>query len=245
MLIKNLLLYALVYSTLIINAGNAAQKQEARDIAEQIIHQSIQELFAGIQLGNLEQIEDALKLGASANHDYTTTLQLAPSVFKQIHRTPLTLAISYKNALPVAQLLVQYGADVNKPDGEGDIPIHIALYNNQSDLVDFFIAHNAKVNTKDGFNRTPLYIALDSGNIPLIAKILAAGADVNLRAGPQNISPLQKAILGKNPEIVQLLLDHGVHTTGAYQYALRNSTSEIAELIRQHEEKLAQSKIDL
>lgn len=214
----------------------AAQKEEARYIAEQIIHQSIQELFQGIIEGNLQKIEAALKLGASANHNYTTQIQLGP-INRQIHRTPLTLAISSPHALEVTQLLVSYGADINRPDGEGDFPLNEAVFRNKTDLVDFFIAHGANVDIKDGFNRTPLYVAVDRGNIPLITKIIAAGAQINLAAGPRNLTPLQKAILGKNPAVVQLLLDHGANINGTYQYALQNGTPEIAELMRQREQK--------
>lgn len=221
---------------------HALQKHEARDIAEQIIHQAIQELFQGITKGNLAQIQDALKLGASANHNYTTNLQLDQYVFKQIHRTPLTLAVSNKNALDIARLLVQHGANVNKPDGEGDLPLHMAIFSNKDHLVDFFIQQHANVNKKDGHNRTPLYQAINGGNIELTTKLLIAGADINLPGGPHNITPLIQAIDKANSKIVQLLLGQGADITGAYQYAAQYGSLEIAGIIRRYEQQIAQSK---
>lgn len=85
--------------------------------------------------------------------DYHADLQgTGPSV------TPLTAAIFHHN-LPVARWLLKNGADANKVDGDGELPLHIAKKKKQSTLMALLIAHGADerwTHTLDKLNKASL-----------------------------------------------------------------------------------------
>lgn len=118
---------------------SGSQKQEARDIAQQIIDQAVQELFTGIMKKDTNLIENALKTGISANHDYTSRFMLAPGVYKEVKRTPLTFALSYPDNLEAVKILTQYGALINRPDRDKNLPFNSAIASNNSAVVEFLL----------------------------------------------------------------------------------------------------------
>jgi uncharacterized protein len=65
-----------------------------------------------------------------------------------------------------------------------------------------------------------LYFAAIGGNVAVARRVLAAGADVN--AGAQAASPIHGAVMGKNEQMVKLLLDHGADPS-AKDYAGRDA----------------------
>ncbi|MFZ5953904.1 MAG: ankyrin repeat domain-containing protein [Candidatus Dependentiae bacterium] len=228
---------------LVIPGLHALQKHEARDIAQQVIQQAVQELFDGITENNLDKIRLALDLGASPNEDVTWQAQLpSTNTITTFHKTPLTLAIQSKDAFNIATLLLKYDANVNKQDGQGNLPLHLAIFLNRPELVDLFIANNADINLKDRNYQNPLHIAIEVGNKQIIEKLLSHGANPNAFMAPHLKTPLQEAIFRKKTEIVKLFLTYGANTIGAYHYALQYCTPEIAELIRKHEETLKEQK---
>jgi len=80
-----------------------------------------------------------------------------------------------------------------------------------------------------------LYFAAIGGNVAVARRVLAAGADVN--AGAQAASPIHGAVMGKNVQMVKLLLDHGADPAAkdyagrdARDLALAVNQPDIAEL---------------
>lgn len=58
--------------------------------------------------------------------------------------------------VPIAQLLVEAGADVNLPGEFNMTPLHIACSWGQVEMVRFLHEHGAKIDCKDDYNRTPV-----------------------------------------------------------------------------------------
>ncbi|KAH9015496.1 ankyrin repeat-containing domain protein [Lactarius pseudohatsudake] len=82
---------------------------------------------------------------------------------------------------------------------------------NGNDTVRFFLDHNADAHVRDNKGNTALHCAADFGHLEASRILLERNVEVN----PQNndgSTPLHLAssgLAGANPDIVQLLLDHG------------------------------------
>jgi ankyrin repeat protein len=216
---------------------SSSQKQEVRVIAEQIMDQAVQELFNGISKKDVNLIENALKIGISANHDYTYRLTLTDGVYKEIKRTPLTYALSFPDNLAVVKILTQYGAHIDKPDGDKNLPLNSAIFSNNTAVVEYFIAQGANLQAKDGKNKAPIHQAIQSNLLNIVSQLLQAGANPNQKGGIYNISPLIMAIDQNNKDMVTLLLNHGGDCSGAYDYAIKYGSLEIAAILRKHANK--------
>jgi ankyrin repeat protein len=112
---------------------------------------------------------------------------------------PLVKAVE-SNSVPVSQLLLSHGADVN----EGQ-PLAKAVDRCSLGMVQLLLSHGADVNAGQ-----PLAIASSKAcrdGEGIVEELLAHGADVNLG------EPLAKAAAAGNVIIVQMLLTHGADTS--------------------------------
>lgn len=65
-----------------------------------------------------------------------------------------------------AKLLVEAGANINQPDGEGATPLLIALINLNFDFAKYLIEQGADVNRWDMRGNQPLFAAVDMNTLP-------------------------------------------------------------------------------
>jgi ankyrin repeat protein len=78
--------------------------------------------------------------------------------------TLLHYAVVNSPNIPCAKLLVEAGADVNKPDRTRATPLHLACEcGARPEAVSFLVEHGADVNARDGHGETPLQIAMKPG----------------------------------------------------------------------------------
>ncbi|WP_426701165.1 ankyrin repeat domain-containing protein [Rhodanobacter sp. Col0626] len=95
----------------------------------------------------------------------------------------LALALSRLNdtaqaaALPLN--LLERGADPFGPDPRERTPLHLAVVNAQSELLQALLARGCDPNTRDRDGRTPLFAALEHGAqaLPLVRALIAHGAN--------------------------------------------------------------------
>ena len=92
---------------------------------------------------------------------------------------PLHYACGYAKSLPIVELLIQHGADVNIRGAWGGTPLSWALSN--FELIVLLLDKGADVNTQDDRGRTLLY-EQDCFDVALAKLLIARGADVNCRA---------------------------------------------------------------
>ncbi|KAJ5927957.1 ankyrin repeat-containing domain protein [Penicillium verhagenii] len=128
--------------------------------------------------------------------------------------TALQEAAVIKNAV-VAQLLLEWGADVNSPaDSEGGYTaLQAAVINQDWTMVRLLISFDVDVNgapsPKGG--RTALQWAVTKGSLPLTRFLISNGADLNGPPAPfRGCTAMQAAALHGNIRIVQMLLSAGV-----------------------------------
>ena len=126
--------------------------------------------------------------------------------------------LMYGTTAQITELL-EAGADPNvRVRGQqGQTPLHMAVSNNDAQLVKTLISHSANVNAKNDFNETPLYHAASKLNIEIARVLLENGADVNAK-GYGSDTPLDAVFMfhhtDESKEMVALLKDYG----GVTQY---------------------------
>jgi cytohesin len=149
---------------------------------------------------------------------------------------PLHVA-AQKGHAEVIQLLLAAGASPTLPDGEGALPLDLALrsrklaaadallahgvkldkaqtrletavVSGQTDLVQWLLAHGGNANAPTANGSTPLHDAALKGHLDVLRLLLAAGAQVSTR-NASGASPLHDAALAGHRDAAALLLERG------------------------------------
>jgi len=110
--------------------------------------------------------------------------------------------------LSAVQASLQQHQDPNQAEPDGTTPLHWAVQQDRSDIVQVLISAGAKVNVKNRYGTTPLVVAAVNGNASSTQALLKAGADVRVII-PETGSVLIAAARTGNPEVIQLLLAAG------------------------------------
>ncbi|PPC87106.1 MAG: hypothetical protein CTY31_09025 [Hyphomicrobium sp.] len=79
--------------------------------------------------------------------------------------------------------LIEKGADANKQDGIGKLPLHRAASQRSSNIMEILIAAGADVNKRDGDQMTAMMHAVNMNHVPSIELLASKGAD--LEAGTE------------------------------------------------------------
>lgn len=100
------------------------------------------------------------------------------NVLDHKHRTPLYLAIKNDHE-QIAELLIEYGADVNIREIEnGETPIFPAI-NSSLELIDLLLEHGANINDIDFNKKTLLHKAAINNNIEAAKHLLTKNTNIN------------------------------------------------------------------
>lgn len=96
----------------------------------------------------------------------------------------LHIAIS-SASVPVVEALLNHGALLDLPDGDGDLPLHccaslsIAHSKEALQIAAILIQRGARVDARDRRGRTALQRAAAAGHAQMVIRIVELGADVN------------------------------------------------------------------
>jgi ankyrin repeat protein len=151
-------------------------------------------LLAAAQKGKLDEVK--------------AILDKDPSLAKtrgENDRTPLHAAVEINN-VPMIELLVAKGADVNAKTKIGNTPLHFAASDSQKEAALLLLTRNADPNLRNKAGKTPLDLALaDPPNAAMATLLLTGGANPNLK------DPAGKTLLHQlsDDKLVKLLLDKG------------------------------------
>jgi hypothetical protein len=127
--------------------------------------------------------------------------------------SPLNYAISIRADVPVIELLVERGADVNQRS-EIISPLNYSISMKEYRVADYLLEHGAKPEGYDGIFVTPLMELALSGGAgsreidALSRKLISKGAKVNSK-NSRGLSSLSIAIKAGNASLVQTLLELG------------------------------------
>ncbi|KAJ1452792.1 ankyrin repeat-containing domain protein [Pelagophyceae sp. CCMP2097] len=126
--------------------------------------------------------------------------------------TPLSAAAE-RGHLAVVALLVKWGADVHRGDGDVDdleyksTPLHAAARGGHVAVLDLLCRAGADMDHPDGCGLTPLHSAAEAGHVGTIEALVDLGADVD--AEGQGETPLHIAALAGHAAAVAALLGRG------------------------------------
>jgi ankyrin repeat protein len=153
----------------------------------------------------------------------------------------------------LAELLIDYGADVNAADDEGNTALlwvtwAMGSHSKKSrrmalDLFPLVLERSSDVAVRNDEGCTALHYAAGSGDADSVSILLAHGADINSK-NDAGETPLHFAAAGGNVDTVALLLDREAVASSRAKdgrtpidYAddsLMSHTDEIVELLRSH-----------
>ncbi|KAL8341092.1 hypothetical protein RB601_006954 [Gaeumannomyces tritici] len=149
-----------------------------------------------LQRDDMAYLEMAARAGQTS--DLRFILDRVPAVSPP-SATALRLAIE-SGSKSAVELLIQRGADVNKPFGVRT-PLTLAIMRTDHALVELLL--DCKADPNHGF---PLHSAVQNRCLIIASRLMAAGADVD--AVQDSRTPLHVAIDAKNAQMAALLLDY-------------------------------------
>ncbi len=189
-------------------------------------------LHEAVSAGRLAIVKLLLERGARVDALYKGITPLLFAIESDGHHlgsvTPQQQVEFKKNRVEIIRLLIQEHADLNYPNQNNELPIHLAAKLGQSELVELFLTHGSSVdipiqnNNGKGSNagsRTPLLLATrylkDQRTVQIL---LENGANPNYRDTYPGYSALHYVTAYHLPEtdtkqfdlahVTQLLLDH-------------------------------------
>eukprot|EP01083_Nonionella_stella_P078803 215874_1 len=155
-------------------------------------------LWAACQNNHIKVVELLLK--ANAN----------PDLGKSDGCTPCWIVANH-GSVECLELLIQYGADINKPDAQshgGATPLFVASQNGKKEAVLVLLIAGADSNParkEDG--TTPIMMAAHNGYIEIVRQLLNFGADI-MQANAERFNVFGCAAMQGHCDIVKLLHQH-------------------------------------
>eukprot|EP01060_Flectonema_neradi_P031793 TRINITY_DN4915_c0_g1_i1.p1 TRINITY_DN4915_c0_g1~~TRINITY_DN4915_c0_g1_i1.p1 ORF type:complete len:319 (+),score=46.74 TRINITY_DN4915_c0_g1_i1:82-1038(+) len=122
--------------------------------------------------------------------------------------------------LDLLELLVQYGANLDATDKNGDTPLQHAIANDNKEAVAELVRRGVNVDKQNSSETSPLHNAVtvvsasfeSEISTELVELLINAGCDLNL-ANSTGFTPLHDAIILNSKEITQLLIKRGASTS--------------------------------
>jgi len=153
-----------------------------------------QDIFEAAKKGDLLQVQESVKAGADVNGRNSQGW------------TPLIYA-AYKGHGLVVTYLVTEGANINLPDGSGQVnALTVSLRN--EDMVKLLLAKGADINYQNVDGRTPLFDACLGGLNDTANFLIEKGADIALTT-KDGFTVLMAAAFGGAGDVIDVLLKKG------------------------------------
>lgn len=159
-------------------------------------------------------------------------------------RTALFCAIesatSENDTLQIVELLIEAGANINKPSLGGKTPLMLAFQNEHKALGQRLIDAGADVAAKRSDNMSVLHFAARlKADADFFASLARSNPNIDLQRDLDLATPLHMAVLANNLSAVQGLLDsgadpnpHAPNIRSALEFAEVKEFKEIAALLR-------------
>jgi quinoprotein dehydrogenase-associated probable ABC transporter substrate-binding protein len=120
--------------------------------------------------------------------------------------------------------LIAKGADVNRPDGLGHLPLGLAASMRKMHLMEILIKAGAKLDAEDRDAMTAMQHAINANHVPSITLLAAKGADLE-KGTASGYTPLELALGEGKFFAAKALIDAGANVSVA------NSTTKVTPLM--------------
>lgn len=157
---------------------------------------SVSPFMSAVKKGEIEKVKNMLDKG------------MDPNVYNMGGLTALHLTISKNNA-EMAQLLIDRGADVNRPakTASATTPLDSAIAYNKPDMVSVLTRNGAQLTIEDDSGWTALHRAVEQGRVEIVQALLDAGADGEI-ATQNGSTPLLLAVSRNQAGTLKALLSN-------------------------------------
>ena len=136
--------------------------------------------------------------------------------------------------------LLNRGASVHTPEGDGTTALHWASYRDAGDSADLLIRAGANVNAANDLGVTSLWLASQNGSEGMVRRLLAAGANPNM-ALLSGETPLMVAARSGSPTVVELLINKGANAEArgargqtALMWAVAQKHADVVKVLLAH-----------
>ncbi|XP_077992513.1 fibronectin type 3 and ankyrin repeat domains protein 1-like [Glandiceps talaboti] len=120
------------------------------------------------------------------------------------------MSSSQKGYLNIAELLIEYGADINLQNDSGKNALMLSCFAGHLEIVKLLRSHGAEWDSRDKGGSTPMHWAVDSSNTRLLKWIIDDGCPADIRDKHSGWTPLMRACtLGGNPDVARVLINAG------------------------------------
>ena len=128
--------------------------------------------------------------------DHTVPVSSSPPTDSSLGDRDLCSSLclaSARGRLIVAELLIEYGADVNTRNQNQETPLELASAHGELEIIRLLLTSGASVDLQDAEESTLLHRAAQGGHLDILTLLLKSGADVNIQ-NSNNKTPLDLAL---------------------------------------------------
>lgn len=161
----------------------------------------IQALIFAMSIEDIDQMRQLLKLGFQFNTDPNEC------EWEAIHWA------CDMDAPKATETLIEFGANPNAKDNNGDTPLHLICRNGATDMVDVLLNSGANINEKSlQEGMTPLHVAFCADRPEMATLLIAKGANLRIRDS-EGATPLHTGAANDSltQEIINALPDKELH----------------------------------
>ncbi len=121
--------------------------------------------------------------------------------------TPLCKAVQ-ANDLKKAKQCLANGTLVNRPNVDRNrfYPLHLAVLQNNAQIVSYLISQGAWLDSKDCHGFTPFHKAAEKGNVAMVKLLLKHKAPLDVRSKKHRWTVAHSAVLSGNSKVMEVLL---------------------------------------
>lgn len=190
-------------------AAFSCQSDVLNDDGSTVVSPLLRRAMVDLLLDRGASVESTLTEGKFAGSTALMMTVLTTGLFQRTGRDQQSVYV------PLAQLLLRHGADVNRacPTLLNATPLIIACEHECADMARLLLREGASVNAQRMDGARALHIAVDRRTSPLgiVRLLLESGAEADCTAWDDHpaSTPLLCAIRAHNVEMVELLLEHG------------------------------------
>ncbi len=133
--------------------------------------------------------------------------QAPPLTTKRLGTGTALHVAAFVNNIPATELLLEFGADGNCPNGDHQTPLHVACKYNHTSLIDLLLRSGSNPHAQDNYGQTPAMLAAAGGYVASLERLYHHHVDFSTR-DIYGQSALHRAARG-GPEVFSYLLALG------------------------------------